>query len=88
MEKVRMMGQKGVIPAPNLPKKMWDGVPQRGPTLMGGSNTLCPAAAIWGFQGGLGGKKIKSNREELKKKNHSGTRNWDNEEGITSGLPK
>lgn len=55
---------------------------------MGGSNTLCPAAAIWGFQGGLGGKKIKSNREELKKKNHSGTRNWDNEEGITSGLPK
>lgn len=68
MEKVRMMGQKGVIPAPNLPKKMWDGVPQRGPTLMGGSNTLCPAAAIWGFQGGLGGKKIKSNREELKKK--------------------
>lgn len=47
---------------------MWDGVPQRGPTLMGGSNTLCPAAAIWGFQGGLGGKKIKSNREELKKK--------------------
>lgn len=27
-EKVRMMGQKGAIPPPNLPKKLWDGVPQ------------------------------------------------------------
>lgn len=29
-QKVRMKGQKGVIPPPNLPKKLWDGVPHGG----------------------------------------------------------
>lgn len=55
-----MMGQKGAIPPPNLPKNRWDGVPHVGPTLTSGSNTLCPVPAIpllRGFPGGVGKKK-------------------------------
>lgn len=45
---------------------------------MGGSNILCPAPAIRGFQGGFGGKKKIS--EELKIKSQ-----WRTELGIPSG---